>query len=415
MRRWCGAVGLALLVPVTALQAQERAAGAVEHRDSVQQPEVTANSHRAIDFLTGGAATASRAGTGQADPPVPEPPWLYTFREKLRTLAQPAMADRLFAQHPLARAPLQLLRVSDAATTVPVVAAAGQWPEVLCPVVAGTRPSGSVAVRVQALLQSDNGDHTLGIDIACISANWQVIVASRLVAECTGRGEVRSVTGVRIARSLPISGGAPADVTRELSVQWQVTPAPVQSQRPAWILPNGQGWLAQVALNTQSDWSDDQVLLRPEPYREPSDKLPPRGLWWFDRTGKPLAVLLQRGQTAAGELRAPLHREAVADVVLRDQDGQFVLQRVAATSAAGQPLRAGYVAWQLHNAAAVPWQLQLPALAVEGLWQCQLATEERTLACHFQAAAMQVQVQVLDLALVPDRATHIFAPPPVRR
>ena len=401
---WSAAVAVALAGPAWA---QQRPVGAIEHKDATAQPDVVPGSYKFIDFVTGGAATASRAGTGLSDPPTPEPAWLQPFTHKLRDAVQPARMERDLGQHALAKAPLWLLRVGDAASSVPAVAAAATWPELLCPPMA-TRPPPVVLVRTQTLAQSEAGDYTIGVELACLVAGRQVVRSSRVIAEVGSRGQVRWAFGVRVERTLPVAGDRP---TPETPLQWQVAPAPMQSLRPAWILANTHGWLAQVVLHPQAEWSDDQAMLRPEPYKEPSDKLPARAVWWFDRTGKPLAVLLQQGQQLGQHLRAPLHKEAVADFALKDQPGLFVLQRVAQTSAQGQPIRAGYVAWRLREGAAQAWQVVLPALEVEGMWLCHPTADERALACNFQAAAMHVQVQVPDCTLVRDDAGLRFAPP----
>ncbi|MSQ83437.1 MAG: hypothetical protein EXR77_11215 [Myxococcales bacterium] len=384
--------------------AQTKAASTVDSRETTAPLQVELSSFAVVDFLTGGAVTASRPGTGTADKPISEPPWLGHWQQTLQRTAQPSRAASELTHHPLGRVTPTLLDIPLQPTVAPVVAVTMTWPELTCPTLPAAKRPPQLAVSVQTLFENEIGWPTLGVQLSCHTGS-HVVRSVRLVVAADTRGMVQRAFGVRLEAALPLPG-EPSN--RQAQPAWPIGPAHLASQRPAWMVPNGHGWLAQIAQETVGAWREDGMAVQAESFAAAEPAPPKRGMWWFDRVGQPVAVLLAHGAPLGRQTLAPLVKEAFAEFAPTERGELFVLQRIAALNAVHQPVHAGYCAWRLDAGRAELWRVGVPALALEGTWNCQPISQDLTLHCHFAAAGTAVQFQVSDITLVTDRTRRQF-------
>lgn len=396
----------AVALPIRAATAQNRAPVAVETREKTAPLEVDPASAKIVDFLSGGAVTASKSGTGQAEAPQAEPSWLNHWMKTLQQGVQPQRVAKDLPLHPLAKVVPTVIRLPQAPQVGFIAAGAVPLAELLCPDALPKNPPPLQLAAVRVLQENAAGWPTLGVELHCV-AGGKLVRSARLAVQADVQGRVVAAAGVLLSDPLPLPPDRPPDALP----QWPIAPALVASKRPAWILPMGRGWMVQVQTEAAGAWANDGAVLRPEAYTEPTDALPKRGIWWFDRAGVPLGLLLHEGERAGPKLRTPLHREALLDSADSAGGQVLVLQRIAHAGDDGVPTLAGYAAWQLGATAAVRWQVALPLLTAPGLWQCQPEANDAVLRCHFAAAGAQVEVQVEDQELRADAAGQKFAVP----
>ena len=385
-----------------------QAAASVKTRESTALPDAEPGSELWIDWLSGGAASAGKPGQGRSETAFFEPPWLPDWTQRWQRTLQTMSQGKPIPVHPLAKS-APLIQVLDQAQQVqPVVAARVPWPELACSPLPSNKPL--VELRVQVLAESATGQATLGMHWTCRADEKRWLRQVRLVVRVDTLGQVQEAFGVRVdgpgllaARSHPTA-----------MPQWPIQAATLDSGSAAWALTGGKGWLVQVEKVARGGWQADQGLptIAAEDPTQAQDSLgPQRQLWWFDRTGRPMAALLQGGKQEGRAALQPLAREGVLDVALVGAPGPLLLHRHAVLGPQALPARAGLWAWQLSATAAELWKVELPALNTEGLWQCQADAEERHLLCHFQAAS-NTPLQVDDVTLRADTPSRRWLPVP---
>ncbi len=386
--------------------AHSQAASAVKTQESTALPDAEPGSERWVDWLSGGAASAARAGQGRSQTALFEPPWLPQWSQRWQRALQTLSQGTAPLAHPLLKA-APVVQVLDQSQQVePVAARPLAWPELACP----AAPQGKLQVelQVQVLAESATGQVTLGLHWTCRSDEKRWLRQVRLVAPVDTLGNVQEAFGVRIdgpgllsARSHPTAMPV-----------WPLQAVALDSGSPAWVLAGGRGWLVQVEKLPRSGWQSDQGLpgIGSEDVNQPQDlAAPQRQLWWLDRRARPLAALLQGGQPEGKLLLQPLAREGVLDLTLAAAKGPLLLQRKAVLGPQGVPTRSGLWAWQLSDKTAELWRVEVPALDSEGLWQCQPDAAETQLRCHFQTAA-STPLQVDDVALQADPQRRRWLP-----
>lgn len=255
----------------------------------------------------------------------------------------------------------------------------------------------------------------LGVDLACFDAGWKLHRQVRLLVATDPNGQVIRAFG--LAWTEPRKLGPPPESRAMPEVP--VRPA-ILDKRHRWMLGLPRGMqLAQLEEEPSPGWASDfEVARQPET----GDLLlghatPPelqRLLLLLDSDGVPVSALATGAMDKAGRL--PTWHEGAWDAPLPtdapDGVGPFVLlQRVGVPSDPGNLGRAwgqgGYVSWVVDPApgrsagvrvAPVP----LPALAIEGLWDCDGDVPLRALNCGFHAmgAHANTQVEALRLTLV---------------
>lgn len=394
------------LVLGLALPAMGQPAADVKTQESVALPDAEPGSDRWVDWLSGGAATAGKPGQGRAETAVFEPPWLPEWTRRWQRALQTLSEGKPAPTHPLALATPLVQVLNQTQQLQPVAATPLAWPELACaPLTAG---KAAVELQVQVLAESATGQATLGMHWSCRSDEKRWLRQVRMVVLVDTLGRVQEAFGVRVdgpgllsARSHPTA-----------MPQWPLQAAVLDRGSAGWALPGGRGWLVQLEKLSRSGWQSDQGLPSigaEDPTQLQEQAVPQRQLWWLNRKGRPLAVLLQGGHQEGRLAFQPLAREGVLDVAIAGAPGPLLLQRKAVLGPQAVPSHAGVWAWQLAATTAELWKVELPTLDTEGLWQCHPDAEERHLLCHFQTAA-STPMQVDDVTLRASPQTRRWLP-----
>ncbi|MBM4345170.1 MAG: hypothetical protein FJ100_17505 [Deltaproteobacteria bacterium] len=406
-RRAAAAVALACSIAAAPTPGQPRPAGAVTTRETRLAAAVDASAFAVVDFLSGGAVRASGLAVPEPAVGATEPPWLPHWRDTLRSAAQPARAARDLPLHPLGRVAVATATWSEAPSVEPANPATAAWVDLVCPA-AALRRAPTVYTHVAILGEDDRGWLTLGLQLACVSKDVRLLAAVRAVVHADTRGVVSAAQAVRWAGDRPL----PPPTGPQAQPAWPIGPALLQSRKPAWVLPNGQGWLVQVQHDPTADWIDDGVSVpmategvgAPQPSR--------RALWWFDRGGQLRQVLMAAGDPS----RQPPDGDGAGEFETVDPPGLFVLQRLADWTGAHPGTRAGYAAWDLSPHGARSWRVDLPQLPTPGLWHCLGHAQPPSLHCQFAGlGVVSAPRPEVDLVLLADPARRAFVRPRERR
>lgn len=402
------AVALAALAWGSGSPAFGQADHRVTTRESTVLPDAEPGSERWVDWLSGGAASASKSGQGRPQTALFEPTWLPQWTQRWQRALQSLSQGQAALAHPLLKATAHIQLLNQAHQLQPVAAGPLAWPELACPTGSAGKPQ--VELAVQVLAETATGQATLGMHWACRTDEKRWLRQVRLIVQADTLGNVQEAFGVRVDGPGLLS----ARTHPNAMPQWPLQAAALDNASPAWVLSGGRGWLVQVEKQPRSGWQTDQGLpsIGSEDPTHPQDLPDPqRQLWWLDRRARPLAVLMQGGEKLARQTALPLAREGVLELPMAGAPGPLLLQRQAVLGPQGVPTRAGHWAWQITDRNVDLWKVDLPALDTEGLWQCQPDAESRLLQCHFQTAA-STPLQVDDLTLRADSAQRRWAPIP---
>ncbi len=389
--------------------AQPRPAGEVKTGERVLGDDADPAAERRVDFLSGGALTAAKAGTGLAVAAPNPPAWLSHWIRRFREAAQPQQVARFPLTHPLTQRDAKVLTLQRRAGTEVLQPAMLAWSELLCP--AAAKPMQRLDVQAQPLWQFEDGRLDLGLELICRKTDQVVARAVRLVAEADALGRVTAVYGLRLEGE-QATLSAPAGDAR---LTWPLEPAELTQRRPAWQLEQHLGWLVQLQWLPRLRWTVDEGLPQLESLGDDDamelGKLPVRLLLVFEQHGAPRARLLVHGAPLprSNAVRQPLSRESADTLQLGDQAGLWLTQRLALQGDDHGAKLATVQFWHLSDAGVQPWPAQLPMLDLEGLWQCHAVLDQKRLRCAFLAAGAAVQVQVPDRTLKPDFKARQFA------
>ncbi len=407
--RWLAAwAALASAASGGGAAAQTRAAGEVTTRETRAAPDADPAAFAVVDFLSGGAVRASGLTVPAASAVSTEPPWLLNWRQALDKAAQPARAGRDLALHPLGRVAPAVLAWPDRPSVDPASPATAAWADLACPPAAAARVPPIVYTQVAVVAETADGWPTLGVQLACVSAQSRLLAVVRAAVQTDTRGVVRSAQAVRWVGDRPL----PAATGRGAQPEWPIRPAPLRSRKPAWVLPGGHGWLVQVQHDPSADWQDDGVSLPAATPAIATTATPQRAVWWFDRSGKLRQALMTGGDGS----RQPPDGDGASEFETGELPGLFVVQRMSMVAGEHAGTRTGYAAWHLAGDGARAWRVDLPELPTPGLWHCLGHGQPLSLHCQFASLAdSAVPRGTAELVLIGQPAQRAFLRPKERR
>lgn len=391
------ALWLAAMVPAVAL-AQAYAPPVVTRTTRTAPSAIEPDSDRIARFLAGADWRKSTPQPGKPLPPgqeasprapPPEPTWWQTWRKSLAKGLLAVGPDQP-PSHPLLRQMPLVLATDDREPNRSAVAL--PWSRLACPTLVpgdlalarrGAAKAGGV-VALHLLQVSDEGQHVVGVDLACVQGRTLVRMA-RLVAVTDSQGRVVTVGGLVLDGPWPLT----AMPGPEATVSWPLAPAGLNGQQPAISVLATGGWLVQAERAEAAEWLEPGGRQAVESgHLEPKDPPRPRRvLLRLDGRGMPMASLVAAAaQGDAGVAPLPMEGAWEADF----GNAHLLLQRTGRMAPVpGSPLPAvvdaGYLAWRLESAKATPVPVPLPRLAREGAWDCQADVEPPRLTCRFVA------------------------------
>ncbi len=407
MRGACLVAAAAWSIP-TAL-AQTRPAGEVRTGERVVAEDLEPAAERRVDYLSGGAMTAAKTGTGTAVAAPNAPAWLGHWLRQFREAAQPQQIARTPLNHPLTQREASVLTLVRQPGTEVLLPATLAWSELVCPTAA--KPMLRLDIQAEPLWGFEDGRLDLGLELICRKSNQSVVRAVRLVAEVDVIGRVAKVYGVRLEGEQTTTAPPSSDARPT----WPLEPADLSQKRPAWQLEQRLGWLVQLDWLPRVQWTNDGGLPQLEPFEAEESaelsRLPQRLLLLFGPQGAPTARLLFGGVPLprSREVRQPLKRESADTLQLTDLPGLWISQRLARQGDEHGAKLANLQLWHLGDTGVQAWTAALPLLDLEGLWQCHPTLDQKRLRCSFLATGAAVEVQVPDLTLKPNFAAQRFA------